>query len=646
MPNFSMLFLLPRAVVCRCLVSRCVFPRRFPAVLSRGAIRFDSNRRGKIVAQAAEARNSVQERTMMKRDSLDTTSAGVIDIPAESAAEAYLALLKQRGVDYLYINAGTDTAPLVEAYGRQPASKMEFPTPIIATHENLAVGMAHGFTMITGRPQLVMLHVTVGAANAVCAVMNAARAQIPMLFTAGRTPLFEHGKLGARDNGIHWAQEMFDQAGMMRELIKWDYELRDGINLEDVVDRALGISQAQPSGPVYLTLPREVMAQKMAGFKFSAAAPAVPAPLHPDPEAVRRIAAALTSARFPLIACTASGADPATVAMLVSIADRFGLGVVESRARKLNFPSSHPLHLGQALEPLMAETDALLILESDVPWFPHKASPRPGGFIAQAGTDPLFARYPLRSFRSDVTVPTSVAAFLPMLADALQALGADKNAGERRAALEARAAANRRAVAERGERDAAAGGPITKTFFTRTLDQLRPRDSVIVNEYSALREHLSLDEPGSFFPNPVSAGLGWGLPAALGAQQALPGRTVIAVQGDGAYIFSNPAACHHAANLHKLPVLTLVYNNARWGAVHAAADGLYPAQHAMQHAKQHGTAPLSSLAPMPDFEKYVEASGGYGERVEKREDLAPALERALKVVREERRQALLNIIGS
>ncbi|MSQ51350.1 MAG: thiamine pyrophosphate-requiring protein [Betaproteobacteria bacterium] len=581
----------------------------------------------------------------MKRDSLEPAAAGVIEIPAESAAEAYLALLKQRGVDYLYINAGTDTAPLVEAYARAPAAGLEFPTPIIATHENLAVGMAHGYTMITGRPQVVMLHVSVGAANAVCAVMNAARSQIPMLFTAGRTPLFESGKLGSRDNGIHWAQEMFDQAGMMRELIKWDYELRDALNLENVVDRALGITQSHPRGPVYLTLPREVMAQKMDGFKFRAMAPAVPAAPHPDPEAVRRVATALASARFPVIACGTSGADPLTVPMLVDLADRFGIGVVESRARNLNFPSSHTLHLGQALEPLLADVDALLVLESDVPWFPHKAKPRADAFVAQAGTDPLFNRYPIRSFPSHVSLTTSVAALLPVLSAALAAAGAESGAAERRAHLAARSAENRKAVLERGEREAAKDGPITKMFFTRTLDALRPRDAIIVNEYSALREHLSLDQPGSYFPNPVSAGLGWGLPAALGVQQALPDRTVIAVQGDGAYIFANPAACHHAAALHKLPVLTLVFNNARWAAVHMAADGMYPGEHAMQHAAQHGTAPLSSLAPMPDFEKYVEASGGYGERVETRAQLGPAIERALAVVKRERRQALLNIIG-
>jgi acetolactate synthase-1/2/3 large subunit len=181
-------------------------------------------------------------------------------------AEALLQVLKARGVDYLYVGAGTDTVSLIEAYSRVPESGLAFPTPVVSAHENLAVGMAHGYYMVSGSAQAVMLHVSVGAANAVCGIMNAARSQVPMLFMAGRTPLFQEGHHGSRDNTIHWGQEMFDQAGMVREFVKWDYELRDGCNMVDLVDRALGIACAVPAGPVYLTLPREVLARDADGY--------------------------------------------------------------------------------------------------------------------------------------------------------------------------------------------------------------------------------------------------------------------------------------------------------------------------------------------------------------------------------------------
>lgn len=118
-------------------------------------------------------------------------------IQTRTVAEAYLAILKDRGVDILYVGAGTDTAPIVEAYARAPASGLNFPVAVVAVHENLAVGMAHGHYMVSGRPQAVMLHVSVGAANAICALMNATRARVPMFFTAGRTPLMKRGHLAA-----------------------------------------------------------------------------------------------------------------------------------------------------------------------------------------------------------------------------------------------------------------------------------------------------------------------------------------------------------------------------------------------------------------------------------------------------------------
>jgi acetolactate synthase-1/2/3 large subunit len=150
------------------------------------------------------------------------------EIAAESVAEAYLALLAERGVEYLLANAGTDFAPIIEAYAKAAHTGLKTPRPLIATHENVAISMANGYAAASGKVPAVMVHVRVGTANAVCGVLNAAREYVPILFTAGRSPLTEEGVFGARDNYIHWAQEMFDQAGMLREMVKWDYELKNG----------------------------------------------------------------------------------------------------------------------------------------------------------------------------------------------------------------------------------------------------------------------------------------------------------------------------------------------------------------------------------------------------------------------------------
>src|SRR5579871_1380720 len=98
----------------------------------------------------------------------------------DSIAEAYLTLLAERGVEYLFANAGTDFAPLVEAFAKAAGSGVRVPKPVLAAHENLALSMAHGWAMVTGRVPAVMVHVSVGTANAICGVFNAARDNIPV----------------------------------------------------------------------------------------------------------------------------------------------------------------------------------------------------------------------------------------------------------------------------------------------------------------------------------------------------------------------------------------------------------------------------------------------------------------------------------
>src|SRR5919206_4392238 len=223
-------------------------------------------------------------------------------LAVESVAEAYLALLAERGIEYLFANAGTDFAPIVEAYAKAAHSGLPAPKPLIATHENLALSMAHGYAVASGKVPAVMVHVSVGTANALCGVFNAARENVPILFTAGRSPLTEEGLPGARDTYIHWAQEMFDQAGMLREMVKWEYELRNGSQLETVIDRALAIATSPPEGPVYLSLPREVLAEKLPEFSYDApsrhAAASVPAP---DAVTIDAAAKLLAKAENPLI---------------------------------------------------------------------------------------------------------------------------------------------------------------------------------------------------------------------------------------------------------------------------------------------------------------------------------------------------------
>ena len=562
------------------------------------------------------------------------------ELAVESVAEAYLALLAERGIEYLFANAGTDFAPLVEAFAKSARTGAPAPQPLIATHENLALSMAHGYAMVSGRVPAVMVHVSVGTANGVCGVLNAARDNVPILFTAGRSPLTETGLPGARDVYIHWAQEMFDQAGMLREIVKWEYELRNGQQLETVIDRALAVATTQPQGPVYLSLPREVLAAPLPGFAYDMPARRIAAaPPSPDKNAIDEAARLLAAAENPLIVTASAGRDPAAVKALGEFAHRFALPVVEHRPRHLSLPADHRCHLGYDAGPYLDSSDAILVLECDVPWIPSLKAPRHDCKVLHLGADPLFSRYPIRGFLCDLALTSTAAAALPELGASLDRHVSQAAVAERRRRI---AALRETLVAgwQKTRETAARLRPIHMAWASACIAQAKPEDAILVNEYTLMPEHCPSTRAGGYFGSSTASGLGWGGGAALGAKLAARDRLVIAVLGDGAHIFGNPVALHHASAMHKLPVLFVVMNNAMWGAVRRATLGMYPQGEAARSNKP----PLIDLDELPAFEQVCAAAGGFGERVEDPAALPAALERAIRAVTLDKRQALLNVI--
>ena len=565
-----------------------------------------------------------------------------VSVPVENTAQAYLELLRARGIEYFFGNAGTDFGPLVDAFARFEAEGKDRPRPITVPHEFVAVSMAHGFTMCTGRPQVVMAHTIVGTANCAGALINAARANIPLFMTAGRTPLVESGLPGARDLHIHWAQEAFDQAGVIREFLKWDYELRNFTQLQSVVDRALSIATSEPQGIAYLTLPREVLAEPQTEFRLKTASAGTRRDrLQPDRALVEEAAAHLATAKSPLLITTSLGRDPDAVGVLVGLSEALAIPVVEFNPTHTNFPTSHPHHLGFDPAPFLERADVILVVESDVPWFPARMRVNPRAPVIHVGGDPLFVRYPIRTF------PMAIG----LRGDPASTLAALTSEGRRRvrdhvASLGAHSAALRtehdaqRAAWRSAALAAQAESPIDFDWLSRCVGEVVGEDIILVNEYDLRPTQVCRDRPGAYFSHSPAGCLGWGVGAALGVKLAHPDRTVIATVGDGAYVFSVPTAAHMVSAAYDLPILVIVFNNGGWGAVRKTTEGLFPTG----WAAKTGAFPLSEFKPVPAYEKIVEAHGGYGERVERPEQVGPALRRALKVVREDGRQAVLNVI--
>jgi len=562
---------------------------------------------------------------------------------AVTTAEAYLELLKDRGIDVFLGNAGTDFASLVEAFARFETEGGRGPRPLVVPHEFVAVSMAHGYYAAGGRPAAVMVHVNVGTGNAATAIITAARANVPILMSAGRTPVTEEGLPGSRDLHIHWAQESFDQAAMLREYVKWDYELRTPVQLEAVVDRAVELMHAEPRGPVYLTLPREVLAASPGPLTITSPARRQSrVERFPDPAQIDESARILARAERSLVLVSAAGLDARAVTGLVELAEAGGMGVVEADPIYLNFPHRHDLHLGYnasgTTNPSLAGADAILVIEADVPWYPALQKPAAGTPVIHLGVDPFFSRYPMRSYPCDVALAAAPAVALPLLAEAVRR-HADPHAVARRRERVAGEHRARHAGWEEAALKQAGAATIGFAWASRCIGEILDDTSVVVNEYPLDRRFASLTRPGSYFGSPHSSGLGFGLGAALGVKLARPQSTVIATVGDGAYFFGEPLSCLFVQRAHALPILTVVFNNQQWEAVKFGALAVHPSG----VAKTRGRFPLSDLTPSPRFEEMARTVDGYGERVESPGELPAALKRGLAAVREGR-PAILNVL--
>jgi len=566
---------------------------------------------------------------------------GEHSLASETVAEALLALLKARGVDYLFANAGTDFPSIIEAYARAPQAGLALPAPVAVPHEHAAVSMAHGHYLGSGRMQAAMVHVTVGMGNSLCALMNAARENVPIFFAAGRTPLTEAGHPASRDVSIHWGQEMYDQAGMLRELVRWSYELRGPAELETVIDRAIALATGNPGGPVYLGMPRESLAEPLADFAFSARSRLQPArAAGVDPAAIEEAAGVLASAERPLIVAARAGREPEAVEALAELAETGAIPVVEYRANYVNLPSAHPMHAGYEFDADFTACDAILVLDTPAPWLPSRHAWPQHATIIQIAPDPLASDIPIRGFPCDIPIATRPSAALPALTAALKRRIGDRGPriDARREQLAARHADAHAALRTRLLPDSPPSR-LTAAWASHCIDQAKGESAVLFNELGCIRPLMTFERPGSFFGPSNAGGLGWALPASLGYKLARPEARVIACVGDGSYMFANPVACHQVAAAQAIATLTLVFNNRRWEAVRTATQSVFPEGHAMQ-ANRMALVPLE---PSPNFHGIAAACGAWAEEVADPAALPGALARALARV-DAGEPALLNLL--
>lgn len=556
-----------------------------------------------------------------------------------TAGGAIFRRLKALGVEYVFTNSGTDFPPIIEGLAEADAKGVGLPRAIVVAHEHAAMGMAHGYYLISGNAQAVMLHTNVGLANAATGAINAACENIPIIMMSGRTPATEGGRFGARTVPIAWGQEMRDQTALVRESVKWDYELRFPEQIAGLIDRACAIANSTPKGPVYLSLPREVLCEPVSNELTETPASLAPVLGAPDPAAIETAARWLAGAKAPLIIAQRGAGDGATFERFGKWVDDWGIAVCSWWATHLAISTEHPCHVGSDPGEWLRAADVVVILNSLAPWWPDRHPPNPDARMIHIGPDPIFSRFPVRNFRSDLSIGGEASLSLTALIDAMGGHRRNgKHIAARRKSL-ARASARMR---EKAREEAARGTErgITKAHASLCIGEaLDGLESSVFSELGAQLDVLKRTAHRAWFQEPHSGGLGWSFPAALGAQLAEPDRICVATMGDGSYMFANPTVCHQIAEALSLPVLIIVLNNEEYGAVRASVSGLYP----QGHAVRSNTMPLTGLKPSPDFTATASASRAWTRHVKAADELPSTLAEALRVVREDRRQAFVEI---
>jgi acetolactate synthase-1/2/3 large subunit len=567
-----------------------------------------------------------------------------------SAAHYFLEGLVDLGVDYIFANLGTDHVSIIEEVARWDKCGRKHPEVILCPHEVVAVHMAGGYALATGKCQAVLVHVDAGTANACMAVQNLFRYRLPVMLFAGRAPHTLHGELtGSRDSYVHFVQDPFDIASIVRPYVKWEYSLPSGIVVKEALARASAFAHSDPPGPVYMMLPRETLAEEW----DEAAMPSYPPQRYGsvraggiEPDRAEAIAKQLMAAENPVAFAAYLGRKGEAVAVLDRLARACGIRVSEFNAIDLNIPQDSPCYAGIDPTVLLENADLGLLLDTDVPFVPHSKRAREMKWI-QIDIDPLKADFPMWGFATDMRVQGANHIILQQVLDAVEARADEAYRKRVAARIEswdgARDAAAKRRVAASSNKGVS--GALNPAFVFATLGAKLSQDDVVLNEAirngPILQDHLKRTGPRSYV-GLAGGGLGFSGGMALGLKLAQPQRRIVQVIGDGGFHFSSPDSVYAVAQQYQVPIFTIVLDNGGWQAVKSATQRVYPNGIAAETDQFQSRLMSGRQGERRDFSQVAEAFGAHGECVREPDELLAAIDRCL-VALDDGKAAVLHV---
>ena len=563
-----------------------------------------------------------------------------------TASHDLLQGLVDLGIEYLFCNLGTDHAPLIEEMAHWREQGRAFPKLILCPHENTAVHMAGGYAVATGRGQAVLVHVDAGTANAAMGLHNLCRTRIPVLLIAGRAPMstFDDAT-GGRDTYVHFIQEPFDQASVVRPYVKWEYNLAWPSMAHEVVSRAGAVMQSDPTGPVYLTLPREVLAAPVDVASLGAYGHQNHLPVKAqgaDTKAVRVIAEQLMRSENPMLVTAYAGRNHEAPALIEKLAILCGMRVCEFNTIYMNIRRDSPYFGGYNPAAFTEQADFGLMVDVDVPWIPKTTRVNPNAYWAQLDVDAIKRDIPMWGFPLNARIEGDSVRLISQLIEIIEGHATPEfktKAAARGLALQTAHVQNRHRAASLAQGPGVVNA-INPHYLCAAIGQQIDLHDVVLNEAirntMAVFEQIPRELPGSLM-GLSGGGLGFSAGTALGIKLAQAKNRVIHFVGDGSFYFSNPSSVYAVANQYGLPILTVLLDNGGWSAVKESTLRMYP------QGEAKGTNQFASeLGYTTDFAAIAEAAGAHGESLVVPAQVGAAIARCLAAL-DSGRSALLHV---
>lgn len=548
---------------------------------------------------------------------------------ALDGGEAILDACRKLEVDYIVSSPGTEWAPVWEAMADQMQQGKNGPAFMDCWHETLAVDVAAGYTLATGRMQAVLLHAGSGLLQGAMGMHGALLAGVPMLVISGES--MTYGEQPGFDPGAQWVNNLSIVGGTTRlvePVVKFASQAGSPYTVYESVIRAGELAQRTPTGPTYLSVSTETLMDEWTPPANARTVPAAPK-IHTAPDDIEKLAAQLAKAKNPVVITEGAGREIETYEALVALSELLALPVVEtSGALFANFPKDHPMHQGHDLKPFRDDADLVVVLRARVPWYPPSNRPE-NAVIAVIDETPHRDCMVYQSLQANMYLEGDAAQTLRSVADAVRAIGLDEAGIEARRSRLSDAHDALMATRRAQQEEARKKTPIDPIWLCAALGEVMPSNTVYVDEvttHTALtRQHISWNEPHSLFSR--QGGLGQGLGLSLGVKLAKRDQPVVTLIGDGAFLYNPVLQYFGAARDFDLPTLTVIFNNRKYAAMQGMHLKMYPEGTAVKTDTFHGT-----FINAPDFVKVAEAAGGYGERVEDPEALQEALRNGLDAV--------------